>query len=211
MKVLCIDKGLGFSKRSYLKQHVHSDCLLIVAVPEPTQSDVPLSESTDFQQGVQTLQHQIQSFQPDVILSCSRGGKYLMELLDLGIWNGPSLFVAAMAHKRIVPKGVPILFVHGTQDKTIPVHSVNMIASTGTSGLVKLIQVDDDDHSMNSTENENSENNLISLLNMVIQMGDKDNIEKLTSLDNNLSHTSHQRMAAINRQNLFSEIIKKRN
>jgi len=93
----------------------------------------------------------IVEFQPDVVVSSSFGAALLTRLIEEGVWDGPSIFLAAAGTSTIgvaPPKGSasPSIWIHGKQDTHVPYgHSVK--ASKKCGGTLVLIN---DDHKLHS-------------------------------------------------------------
>eukprot|EP01080_Neovahlkampfia_damariscottae_P012538 gene12538-6359_t len=133
MKILAVGKGMGQSKKNYLKNNHTKENLLILDTPEPTD---------DFEGGLKTLENEIKQFKPDVVIGCSRGAKYVMELLCTNIYSGPTLLISAMTMSKQVPQCVPVIFAHGIKDVTIPIFTVEASASSGSKEICKVKQRD---------------------------------------------------------------------
>jgi pimeloyl-ACP methyl ester carboxylesterase len=83
---------------------------------------------------------------PDVVVGSSFGGAIAVLLLSRGAWRGPTLLLAQASDRLGVlalPMDVPVLLVHGTKDDVVDIAGSRRLARTGTSGLVRLIEVDD--------------------------------------------------------------------
>ena len=69
-------------------------------------------------------------------------------LLRRGLWRGPTLLLAQAAVRMLddprLPEGVAVWLVHGTRDELIDVEESRALARSGTPGLVRLFEVDDD-------------------------------------------------------------------
>jgi alpha/beta superfamily hydrolase len=111
----------------------------------------PAMDTTDFEGCVQLHAHALASFRPNVLVGSSFGGAVAVELLQRGLWTGPTMLLAQAAVKRglsvELPAGVHVWLVHGHGDEIIDVEDSRLLARSGTSGLVRLIEVDDD-HSL---------------------------------------------------------------
>ena len=87
-----------------------------------------------------------------VIVGSSFGGALLTRLIDEGIWNGPSLFIASAGLKLIgstrLPQGAPMILLHGRGDSVIPLEDARTIAAN--SGPNVILWEIDDDHRMAS-------------------------------------------------------------
>jgi pimeloyl-ACP methyl ester carboxylesterase len=75
-----------------------------------------------------------------------------VQLLRCGLWKGPTLLLAQAALRydpdARLPEGVPVTLVHGTRDRVVPVADSRSLARSGTGGLVRLIEIDDE-HPLN--------------------------------------------------------------
>ena len=105
-----------------------------------------------FETPMQRTLEAIATYQPCMIIGSSFGGAVLLKLLCEGHWSGLSLFIASAGLKltphRQLPKGQRMLFLHGTQDKVVPIVDSQTIALTGGPG-VQLWEIIDD-HRMSS-------------------------------------------------------------
>jgi len=70
LKILAVGKGLGLEKRKYFSANFPN--LFILDLPEPS--------SEEFEKGKVTLEKKIAEQQPDFLIFCSRGAKYLSKL-----------------------------------------------------------------------------------------------------------------------------------
>jgi hypothetical protein len=112
-------------------------------LPEPTE---------DFEKGCEILKKDLTEFKPDVLIGCSRGAKYIMEIINSKDYAGPTLLISAMTMSKCVPEKVPVIFAHGTKDLTIPIFTVESSSSMGSPEICKVVSFDDD-HSLHSLEN----------------------------------------------------------
>lgn len=97
LKVLAIDKGLGLSKISFLRNLISKDRFFVVEVPEPT-------EMEDMEKGLEVLKQRIDEIHPNLVIAGSRGGKYAVEMMNRKIYAGSYLLISAMSLTGI-PKG----------------------------------------------------------------------------------------------------------
>jgi len=110
----------------------------------------PAMDTSDVAGCFATQKAAIADLRPDVVVGSSFGGGLLLLLLQKGVWRGPSLFLAQAAGRRPellaegIPAGVPALVVHGTRDAVIDPAESRRLAATGTPGLVRHLEVDDD-------------------------------------------------------------------
>ena len=111
----------------------------------------PAMNTHDFEACVALHAASIASFKPDVLVGSSFGGAVAVALLQRGVWRGPTLLLAQAAlhlsPEPTLPPGVHVWLVHGRQDDVVDIDDSRMLARTGTPGLVRLIEVDDD-HSL---------------------------------------------------------------
>ena len=108
----------------------------------------PAMDTSDFAGAIEAQARALAERQPDVVVGSSFGGAIAVELIDRGLWRGPTLLLAQAALKlgqarRIAP-GVPVLLVHGLRDDVVPIEDSRALAATGTPSLVRLVEVDDD-------------------------------------------------------------------
>ena len=91
---------------------------------------------------------QIRRFEPDVLVGSSFGGAVAVALLQREQWRGPTLLLAQAALRQglraRLPIGVPVWLVHAKGDDVVPVADSRKLARSGTPGLVRLIEVEDD-------------------------------------------------------------------
>eukprot|EP00012_Vannella_robusta_P013512 CAMPEP_0206202780 /NCGR_PEP_ID=MMETSP0166-20121206/12397_1 /ASSEMBLY_ACC=CAM_ASM_000260 /TAXON_ID=95228 /ORGANISM="Vannella robusta, Strain DIVA3 518/3/11/1/6" /LENGTH=189 /DNA_ID=CAMNT_0053621811 /DNA_START=606 /DNA_END=1172 /DNA_ORIENTATION=+ len=151
LHVMMIGPGCGGkaegSKYVYLKQKGF-DCE-VLNLPEATAGDLESKEK-----GMEMLKGRLAAAEgkilPDVIIGCSRGGKYVGELVNRNMWKGPMLLISAMGTRHCCEsntENIPLLLCHGTQDGTNPIHRVRMdVQQCQTAKLVEF----DDDHSLRS-------------------------------------------------------------
>jgi len=89
----------------------------------------------------------IEEFRPDVLVGSSFGGAVAVALLQRNRWRGPTVLLAQAALRydpgARLPKGVPVILVHGLQDDVINIDDSRKLARTGTREMVRLIEVDD--------------------------------------------------------------------
>jgi hypothetical protein len=68
----------------------------------------------------------------------------------------------------VIPQGVPIIFAHGINDRTIPLNAIYSKASCGSEKIVKVIEIDDT-HSLSKIIEKNF---IIFLIKQVYDMKD---------------------------------------
>ncbi|MBP1686550.1 MAG: hypothetical protein H6Q33_2693 [Deltaproteobacteria bacterium] len=114
----------------------------------------PAMDTHDFPACVELQARTLSSFRPDVLVGSSFGGAVVVALLQRGDWRGPTLLLAhAARHCGLplqLPDGVCVWLVHGTRDDLVDIEDSRLLARTGTPGMVRLIEVDDD-HSLSGT------------------------------------------------------------
>lgn len=73
-------------------------------------------------------------FQPDLVGAASYGGAYLVALWQTAQWIGPSLLINAHPSCTSLPQNVPIVIMHGSNDKIWPRSRADLerLVSTGT-------------------------------------------------------------------------------
>jgi predicted esterase len=108
----------------------------------------PAMDTGDFAACVETQAEALARFRPDVLVGSSFGGAIAVELLQRGLWRGPTLLLAQAALKRggraTLPEGVRVWLVHGLRDPLIDIEDSRRLARTGSPELVRMIEVDDD-------------------------------------------------------------------
>ena len=114
----------------------------------------PAMDTRDFAASVAVQAAALREFDPHVLVGSSYGGAIAVALLQRGDWRGPTLLLAQAALRRgqpvWLPEGVPIWLVHGTRDEIIDPEDSRALARSGSSGCVRLIEVDDV-HSLHTT------------------------------------------------------------
>jgi predicted esterase len=108
----------------------------------------PAMDTSDFATCVAIQAEALASFRPDLLVGSSFGAAVVVELLQRGLWRGPTLLLAQAALKRgpsaQLPQGVRVWLVHGLRDELIDIEDSRRLARTGTPELVRLIELDDD-------------------------------------------------------------------
>jgi predicted esterase len=114
----------------------------------------PAMDTRDFAASVEVQAAALREFAPHVLVGSSYGGAIAVELLQRGAWRGPTLLLAQAALRRglpaVLPRDVTVWLVHGTRDAIIDPADSRVLASSGTPGRVRLIEVDDE-HSLHTT------------------------------------------------------------
>jgi predicted esterase len=107
----------------------------------------PQMDTSDFASCIRLQTEAVTSFRPDLLLGSSFGGAVVVTLLELGVWNGPTLLLAPAALRydpaARLPEGVPVTIVHGTGDTVVDIEDSRKLALTGLPGWVRLFEVDD--------------------------------------------------------------------
>jgi predicted esterase len=108
----------------------------------------PAMDTADFEASVAVQAEAVGSFRPDLLAGSSFGGAVALALLQRGLWRGPTLLLAQAAlHSGLeleLPEGVRVWLVHGLGDTLVDPEESRRLARSGTPGLVRLIEVDDD-------------------------------------------------------------------
>ncbi len=107
----------------------------------------PAMDTRDFAASVRAQADALREFDPHVVVGSSYGGAIAVELLQRGLWRGPTLLLAQAALRRgqpaVLPAGVAIWLVHGTRDTIIDPEDSRVLARSGSPEHVRLIEVDD--------------------------------------------------------------------
>lgn len=108
----------------------------------------PAMDTADFAACIEVQAAALASFQPDVLVGSSFGGAVAVALVQRAVWRGPTLLLAQAAFHypvpRQLPDGVRVWLVHGRGDDIVDIEDSRQLARTGSPGLVRLIEVDDD-------------------------------------------------------------------
>ena len=109
----------------------------------------PAMDTRDFAASVRAQAEALREFDPHVVVGSSYGGAIAVELLQRGLWRGPTLLLAQAALRRgqpaVLPAGVAIWLVHGTRDAIIDPEDSRVLARSGSPEHVRLIEVDVED------------------------------------------------------------------
>lgn len=84
------------------------------SVPNPELPNFPVMSYID------QIKVEMDQFQPDIVACASKGGVYLVALWQAGYWRGPSLLINAHPACRQLPRGVPVVLCHGSNDEVYP-------------------------------------------------------------------------------------------
>lgn len=108
----------------------------------------PAMDTKDFETCVAQQAEAVRRFEPDVVVGSSYGAAVAVALLQREQWDGPTLLLAEAAQRLglrgRLPRGMHIWMVHATGDDVVPVEDARKLARTGTQGLVRLFEVEDD-------------------------------------------------------------------
>lgn len=112
------------------------------------ETQTPSMDTSDFEACVALHAEKVRRFEPDVVVGSSFGGAVAVALLQREHWRGPTLLLAQAALRQglraRLPGGVPVWLVHAPADDVVPVADSRKLARSGTPGLVRLIEVEDD-------------------------------------------------------------------
>jgi len=95
---------------------------------------------------------EVRSFKPTIIIGSSYGSILLLLLLQMGIWNGPSIIIACAMqllakHRMYLPPNVNpnnILFIHGINDTLCDITYIRQMTSRHNIELIEY----NDTHSL---------------------------------------------------------------
>lgn len=108
----------------------------------------PAMDTGDFEACVELHRRALATFEPDILVGSSFGGAVAVALLQRGLWRGPTLLLAQAALQvglpARLPDGAHVWLVHGVHDELIDIEDSRRLAGSGTPGLVRLIEVEDD-------------------------------------------------------------------
>lgn len=117
------------------------------------EASTPTMQTGDFDACVELHARELLRFRPDLLVGSSFGGAVVVKLLRRGLWRGPTLLLAQAALRRdlraALPDGVRVWLVHGRRDAIVDPEDSRRLARTGSPGLVRLLEVDDD-HSLHA-------------------------------------------------------------
>src|SRR5258706_16228380 len=95
----------------------------------------PAMDTRDFAASVRAQADALREFDPHVVVGSSYGGAIAVELLQRGLWRGPTLLLAQAALRRGQPAELPadvtVWLVHGTRDAVIHVGDSRVLAPPG--------------------------------------------------------------------------------
>lgn len=96
----------------------------------------PNPETPNFQMGphLQQIKSEIDEFKPDVVVCASKGGAYVVQLWETGLWLGATLMINFHPTCKRLPRGVPVVIAAGGDDEHYPAARgpLYQIMSTGT-------------------------------------------------------------------------------
>lgn len=81
--------------------------------------ELPNPETPGFMMS-QLLHHlraAIDAFQPDCLLSASKGNAYVVALLSTGLWKGPTVLINVHPVLQSIPENVNVVVAHGSNDE----------------------------------------------------------------------------------------------
>lgn len=128
---------------------------------------------------------EVRIFKPDIIIGSSYGSIILLLLLQLGVWDGPSIIIAcAMSliakHRMYLPLNVDtenIVIVHGLQDNLCDIRPVRRMAQQFNIEMIEL----NDTHSLKSLCQEDRK-----LIKLVDRIMDKVILEPIIEYDRSI-------------------------
>ena len=92
----------------------------------------------------------LKEHRPTAIIGSSFGGAVLLKLIQEGLWDGPSIFLAQAGVKFglpvKLPNNVPAVVIHGTNDDVVKIDESKLLAQSGTAEFISV----DDDHRLGS-------------------------------------------------------------
>jgi predicted esterase len=110
-------------------------------------AQTPEIDTRSFEGARETVSASLRARAPDVLVGSSFGGAVALSLLQRGDFRGPTLLLAPAARayglELSIPGGVRVCIVHGRRDDLIDPLDSRALATTGTPGLVELVEVDD--------------------------------------------------------------------
>jgi pimeloyl-ACP methyl ester carboxylesterase len=111
-------------------------------------SVTPAMNTSDFEGSIAVQAAELVLRPPDVLVGSSFGGAVALALVARGLHRGPTLLLAP-AHRHFgveerIPPGVPVLIVHGIRDTVVDIAGSRALSATGTGGIVRLVEVDDE-------------------------------------------------------------------
>lgn len=87
-----------------------------------------------------TLKSALDRFRPHLVAAASKGGQYIMALWNTGLWKGPTLLLNAHPSLRELPKNIPVVLAHGSNDDLYPRTrpDLEQLTSTGSANMCFL-------------------------------------------------------------------------
>jgi len=84
---------------------------------------------------LEMMRLEIEAFRPDVVVAASKGGIYVVGLLDSGYWRGPTVLINAHPSCKCLPEGVPVVLAHGSNDEVYPTSRADLecLMATGSA------------------------------------------------------------------------------
>lgn len=111
--VLIISPGFGRDLNPAQAELVHEAGFQVqyVDVPNPELPGFSLFAYLTY------VKDAIEKFRPDVLVSASKGNVYVLKLWETGFWKGPTLMMNAPPQLTRLPKDVPVVIAHGSNDE----------------------------------------------------------------------------------------------
>jgi predicted esterase len=115
---------------------------------EHFEAHAPAMDTGDFAASVGEQARALRELRPDVLIGSSFGGAVALELIARGEFRGPSLLLAPavrlLGSEPSLPGDMRVVIVHGLRDDVVDIEGSRRLARTGSPGLVRLDEVDDD-------------------------------------------------------------------
>jgi hypothetical protein len=92
-----------------------------------------------------TLKSALDRFRPNLVAGASKGGHYITAMWSTGLWRGPTLLLNAHPSLRELPKNVPVVVAHGSNDALYPRSrpDLEQLISTGSANMSFLYTTGD--------------------------------------------------------------------
>lgn len=82
----------------------------------------------------------LEEHKPNAIVGSSFGGAVLLQLIQEGLWDGPSIFLAQAGVKFglpvELPASIPAVLIHGARDTIVGLEDSRRLAESGNAELV---------------------------------------------------------------------------
>jgi len=114
--VLIIAPGFGRELNPAQAALVHRAGFQVqyVEVPNPESPSFPMMAYLPH------VKEAIDTYRPDVLVSASKGGAYVVALWRMGSWSGPTVMINAHPQLTEIPKGTSTVISHGSNDELYP-------------------------------------------------------------------------------------------